>query len=43
LQTSGQRWLQNGWLRTILSMWRFRIQYFLGKSPQALFVQYYRR
>ena len=43
LQASGQRWLQNGWLRTILSMWRFRIQYFLGKSPQALFVQYYRR
>ena len=34
LQASGQRWLQNGWLRTILSMWRFRFQYFLGKSPQ---------
>jgi len=43
LQTSGRRWLQNGWLRTILSMWRFRIQYFLGKSPQVLFDQYYRK
>ncbi len=43
LQTSGQRWLHNGWLRTILSMWRFRIEYFLGKSPQALFDRYYRR
>ena len=43
VQASGRRWLQNGWFRTILSMWRFRLQYFLGKSPQALYDRYYRR
>jgi rSAM/selenodomain-associated transferase 2 len=43
VQTSGRRWLQSGWLRTILSMWRFRLQYFFGKSPQVLFDQYYKR
>ena len=43
LQTSGRRWLQNGWLRTILSMWRFRLAYFFGKSPEVLYDQYYRK
>ena len=42
VQASGRRWLQNGWLKTILSMWRFRLQYFLGKSPEVLYEQYYR-
>ena len=31
--TSGRRWDQNGALRTILLMWRLRLQYWLGADP----------
>lgn len=43
LQTSGRRWLKNGWLKTILQMWQFRLQYYFGKPAQALYDQYYKR
>ncbi len=41
IQTSGERWLINGYVRTILSMWSLRIRYFLGASPEILYDEYY--
>ncbi len=38
--TSGRRWEQRGVLRTILMMWRLRLAYFFGASPDALARQY---
>jgi rSAM/selenodomain-associated transferase 2 len=38
--TSGRRWDQRGALRTILLMWRLRLAYFLGASPDALARRY---
>ncbi|UVW30046.1 TIGR04283 family arsenosugar biosynthesis glycosyltransferase [Massilia sp. H6] len=40
--TSGRRWETNGLWRTILLMWRLRLQYWLGASPELL-AQRYRR
>jgi rSAM/selenodomain-associated transferase 2 len=34
--TSGRRWESRGVLRTIFLMWRLRLLYFLGASPQRL-------
>ncbi|KAF0191043.1 MAG: family 2 glycosyl transferase [Gammaproteobacteria bacterium] len=34
--TSSRRWEQRGVLRTILMMWRLRLAYFFGASPQQL-------
>lgn len=34
--TSGRRWVAGGVVRTILLMWRLRLQYFLGTDPQRL-------
>jgi rSAM/selenodomain-associated transferase 2 len=34
--TSGRRWQQHGVLRTILTMWRLRLLFFLGADPQDL-------
>lgn len=39
---AGRRWEQGGLLATILRMWLFRLQYFLGADPQTLARQYYR-
>ncbi|MBQ0711750.1 MAG: TIGR04283 family arsenosugar biosynthesis glycosyltransferase [Porticoccus sp.] len=39
--TSSRRWEQRGILRTVLQMWRLRLAYFLGVSPQHLARQYY--
>ena len=41
VQSSGKRWLTNGYMKTILSMWSLRIRYFLGASPQILYDEYY--
>lgn len=41
LVVSSRRWLQHGVWRTILSMWWFRLRYFLGASPQQLHDAYY--
>jgi rSAM/selenodomain-associated transferase 2 len=43
VSTSGRRWEQNGVLRTIMLMWRLRLAYFFGASPQALARRYERR
>ncbi len=42
LVTSSRRWEHHGILRTILLMWRIRLAYFLGSTPQALAEQYRR-
>ena len=34
--TSGRRWQRDGVLRTVLLMWRLRLAYFLGASPDEL-------
>jgi rSAM/selenodomain-associated transferase 2 len=38
--TSGRRWESRGVLRTIVLMWRLRLLYFLGVSPQWLASRY---
>lgn len=38
--TSARRWQQNGWLRTILHMWKLRLYYWLGMHPNALAARY---
>jgi rSAM/selenodomain-associated transferase 2 len=38
--TSGRRWESRGVLRTILLMWRLRLFYFLGVSPERLARRY---
>ena len=40
--TSSRKWEQNGIARTVLLMWRLRLQYFFGASPDKLHAQYYR-
>lgn len=39
--TCSRRWRQNGILKTIFSMWRFRLQYWVGVSADHLVVRYY--
>lgn len=36
VRTSGRRWEQHGVWRTILLMWRLRLQYWLGTPPETL-------
>jgi hypothetical protein len=38
--TSSRRWERNGIIRTILLMWRLRLFYGLGVSPQRLARRY---
>ena len=38
--TSSRRWLQRGVTRTVLLMWKLRLYYFLGVSPQRLAAMY---
>ena len=38
--TSGRRWERHGVLRTILTMWRLRLAFFLGADPRALALAY---
>ena len=40
LLTSSRRWEQNGVVRTILTMWRLRLAFFLGADPEKLARQY---
>lgn len=42
LGTSARRWHQHGVLVTVLSMWWFRLRYWLGASPERLARTYYR-
>jgi rSAM/selenodomain-associated transferase 2 len=39
-ETSGRRWEKHGVLRTVLLMWRLRLAYRLGVSPDALALRY---
>ena len=41
--TSSRRWEEGGILHTILLMWKLRLAYFLGASPERLARQYTRR
>jgi rSAM/selenodomain-associated transferase 2 len=43
LTASARRWQQHGVLRTILLMWRLRLEYFFGVAPDVLASRYYRR
>jgi rSAM/selenodomain-associated transferase 2 len=36
VRTSGRRWERHGVLRTVLLMWRLRLAYYLGASPDQL-------
>jgi len=38
--TSGRRWHKHGVLRTILMMWRLRLEYYLGVAPEVLARRY---
>ncbi len=43
LLTSSRRWEENGIWKTILLMWRLRLDYFLGADPAALARLYYKK
>ena len=38
--TSGRRWERRGVLRTVLLMWRLRLEYWLGADPRRLAMRY---
>jgi rSAM/selenodomain-associated transferase 2 len=38
--TSGRRWEKHGVMRTVLTMWRLRLAFFLGASPDTLAERY---
>ena len=38
--TSARRWEKNGIARTVLLMWRLRLEYFMGADPDALALRY---
>jgi len=40
--TSSRRWQENGIMPTVVLMWRLRLGYFLGESPDRLIQRYYR-
>ncbi|WP_339485896.1 TIGR04283 family arsenosugar biosynthesis glycosyltransferase [Pseudomonas sp. EL_65y_Pfl2_R95] len=42
LLTSSRRWEQNGVLRTVVLMWRLRLAYYVGVSPESLAREYRR-
>ena len=39
--TSSRKWEKNGIVRTVLLMWRLRLLYFFGVSPNKLHAKYY--
>ena len=41
IAASGERWSKNGFWRTVFSMWRWRIRYFLGAPADQLYREYY--
>lgn len=38
--TSGRRWERDGAIRTVLLMWRLRLEYFFGADPSHLAIRY---
>lgn len=43
LATSVRKWEEEGVLATIIRMWTYRLRYFLGTDPDALYQDYYGR
>jgi rSAM/selenodomain-associated transferase 2 len=43
LTTSARRWESHGILSTVVSMWAFRLRYWLGADPEQLAARYYGR
>ena len=43
ISTCGKRWERDGFWRTIVRMWRWRLRYFLGASADQLYDEYYGR
>jgi rSAM/selenodomain-associated transferase 2 len=41
IQTASRRWQQAGWLKTVLTMWRYRLRYWLGTPADILAREYY--
>ena len=41
LKTSARRWQKHGWVKTVLLMWKLRLMYWLGVSPDILVKKYY--
>ncbi|HTK96746.1 MAG TPA: TIGR04283 family arsenosugar biosynthesis glycosyltransferase [Pseudomonadales bacterium] len=41
LRVSARRWQHRGIISTVLLMWRLRLQYFFGTSPEVLVREYY--
>jgi rSAM/selenodomain-associated transferase 2 len=41
IQTSSRRWQQAGWLKTVLTMWQYRLRYWLGTPADVLAREYY--
>ena len=41
VSTSSRRWENNGIVRTMLLMWRLRLAYYLGVTPEKLVQRYY--
>ena len=39
--TSPRRWRERGTVRTVVSMWRFRLRYWLGADAEHLAREYY--
>jgi GT2 family glycosyltransferase len=39
--TSSRRWQRDGAVRTVLRMWRFRLLYWMGRTPESLAREYY--
>lgn len=42
ITTSSRKWENNGIVKTVLLMWRLRLQYFFGTSADKLHSKYYR-
>ena len=42
VMTSSRRWEEKGIVKTVLLMWRLRLMYFLGVSPEKISSLYYR-
>lgn len=43
LGSSTRKWETDGVFRTVFRMWRFRLRYYFGASPDALYSEYYQR
>ena len=41
--TSSRKWESEGILKTLLLMWRIRLLYFFGESPERLAARYYKK